>query len=121
MKRALSHLSAGVITKWFLLCIAGVLFGAYLLFQARLLLGGPSIVLDPEPAPVQTSATAVISGHAANIAELTLNGRPIYTTDTGVFEEELVLETGYTIMTLEATDRYGNTERLERTFVYQRE
>ena len=47
-----------------------------------------------------------------------MNGRPIVTSETGVFREPIVLENGYTIMRIEARDRFGRITFLERPFVY---
>lgn len=106
--------------------IIGILLGGlmlivlvwYVLFQARLLITGPDLVILQEPAVVQTERTITLEGQAHNIAYLTLNGRRIYTDINGYFKEALVLENGYTITTIEAADRYGRTKALSRTFVY---
>jgi hypothetical protein len=93
------------------------LIGGYVLFQARHLISGPIITLTEDiPATVATS-TVTIRGVATNIINLSLNGRPIFTTDEGVFEEAVVLPIGYTIVTIEAADRYGATARLERSIL----
>lgn len=118
MNRLPTIRSIGAYVRWFCIAAAAAAVVGYILFQARYLLGGPALALEAEPEPVQASSTVVISGTARNIASLTLNGRQIYTTETGFFKELVVLETGYTIMTLEASDRYGKKSRLERTFVH---
>lgn len=101
--------------------LLGVLIIGYTLFQARNLLMGPSLVLTSEPNQVQTNRTLILEGIAKNIVKISLNGREIHTDESGVFSEELVLESGYTIMTLRAEDRYGRTSTLERKFVYLHE
>ncbi len=95
-----------------------VLFIAYAYFQARNLILGPSITLSSDPGVVQHERTLSIVGSAHNIRTLTLNGLPIHTDEAGVFTHTLVLENGYTIMTLAAEDRYGRTTQLTRSFVY---
>lgn len=104
--------------------IAAVLFVAitifgYILFQARNLINGPAITLLDEAAVVQHERMLHIHGTVQNVTTLTLNGRPIFTNELGVFEHTLVLENGYTIMTVRAEDRYGRFTTLTRTFVYQ--
>ena len=90
---------------------------AYALFQARHVLLGPQITLEDElPAMVATS-TVMVRGTAENIVSISLNGRPIFTTDEGAFEEVVILPPGYTIVTIEAVDRYGSTARIERGIV----
>jgi hypothetical protein len=91
---------------------------SYILFQARFLIIGPKIVLEAEPATQQNNRTVTLSGNAYNITRLWLNDRRIYTDENGYFKEVLVLENGYTIATLKATDRYGRETRVVRSYVY---
>lgn len=95
-----------------------VLFVSYVAFQARFLLQGPVITLLDEPAIVQHERVVVLSGSVRNITRLTLNGRQIFTNQYGYFDEALVLENGYTIATLAATDRYGRETTVTRPFVF---
>ena len=114
------------IKRFALADILRVLFGfflvtvvvSYFVFQARFLLRGPSITLTSQPDVVQTEPMVKISGIAKNIVSLTLNDRPIYTDEIGNFEETLILENGYTIMTLRAKDRYGKERVMKQPFVY---
>jgi hypothetical protein len=107
-----------IVTAFFM-CF--ILSGAivYTLFQARLLIEGPQILVTNEPQTVQYTRTLVIQGNALNIVSLFLNGRPIVTDETGKFSETIVLENGYTVVRLDATDRYGRSVFVERSFVYQ--
>lgn len=98
------------------LCLCGVL-ALYALFQARHLLEGPVITLISEELPYSDDPTMILTGKALNIVSLSLNGRSIYTNDSGDFKETLVLPSGYTIMTITAQDRYGRTHSLERVYV----
>lgn len=113
-----SHLTPATILKFIFGLLLGALILGYALFQARNLLMGPSLVLTEEPSQIQSSRTVVLKGVAKNIVAISLNGREIHTDETGFFEEALVLESGYTIMTLRAEDRYGRTSTLSRKFVY---
>ncbi|MFN3188136.1 MAG: hypothetical protein ACK42D_01145 [Candidatus Paceibacteria bacterium] len=97
----------------------GMLLLAYLVFQARFLLQGPVITLTSEPNTVQDERVVMLTGSVKNITRLTLNGRQIFTNELGYFDEALVLENGYTIATLAATDRYGRETNVTRPFVYQ--
>ncbi len=111
------HLSLPFILKTIGAIIVGCLIVLYALFQARHVLLGPQISLSEEiPAMVATSSI-IVRGMAENIISIRLNGRPIFTTDEGVFEEVVILPPGYTIVTIEAEDRYGSVTRLERGVV----
>jgi hypothetical protein len=97
----------------------GVLFLTYAVYQARNLIQGPTITLSAEAEIVQSTRGLTISGIARNIVVLRLNGREIHTNERGAFEHTLTLENGYTIMTLEAEDRYGRTTNVTRSFIYK--
>jgi hypothetical protein len=94
-------------------------FTWYVLFQARNFINGPVITLSNDAAQhVYHEQSLTLTGNAQNIVKLTLNGREIHTNKHGDFSQLLVLENGYTIMTLFAQDRFGRTTTLSREFVY---
>lgn len=99
------------------LCIAAAAL-TYVLFQARFLIEGPTVTLSPEPDIIHHERQIVLAGVAENITAITLNGRSIMTSETGVFNEPIVLENGYTVIRIEARDRFGRTAAVERSFVY---
>lgn len=114
------HLDALQILRMGGAFLLGVVLVAYILFQARNLINGPVILLgDSELGVVQHERMITIAGTAKNTTELTLNGRQVFTDESGVFAHTLVLENGYTIMTMRAEDRFGRITVLTRTFVYQ--
>lgn len=102
-----------------LVLMFGCLMIAYVLFQARFLIGGPRITLTNQPTVVQTERLVTLTGSAFNITHLWLNDRAIFTDEQGYFSEDIILPSGYTIVTLRARDRYGRETRIEREFVYQ--
>lgn len=91
---------------------------AYVVFQARYLIIGPQIVLVEESGVTQNQRQIFLTGHAYNISHLWLNGRSIFTNAQGDFKEALILENGYTVVTLRAEDRYGREAKITRSFVY---
>ena len=97
---------------------ACTLIGLYVVYQARFLIGGPQLYLIDEPDSIQNSQLVYLRGKASNISTISLNGRQIFTDKTGYFNEALLLENGYTIATIQATDRYGRTQRIVKQFVY---
>ena len=105
--------------KVFLFGLGAFMVLVYVLFQARFLIIGPVVRLTTETRPVYNDRIIEIVGQAENITDITLNGRPIYTNESGAFSEKLVLENGYTIMTIRARDRYGRETTLTRSFVYR--
>ena len=111
-------ISATILIKCLFGILASLLVLAYIIFQARLFIAGPQIVLVDEPSTIQNERSVVLRGVAENITEITINGRPISTNAEGVFEEPVVLENGYTIVSISAHDRYGRETMLQRDFVY---
>ena len=97
---------------------ACTLITLYVVYQARFLIGGPQLYLIDEPDSIQNSQLVHLRGKASNISTISLNGRQIFTDKTGYFNEALLLENGYTIATIQATDRYGRTQRIVKQFVY---
>ncbi len=111
---ALGQTVSLLFTSVFLLFVLG-----YSIFQSRYLLLGPSLKLDNNLKTVQGSRGVTLKGTARNISHLWLNDRPIYTNLEGVFEEVLILENGYTVATIKATDRYGREEKIKKEFFYK--
>lgn len=96
----------------------GTLILMYVVFQARFMILGPQITLEPTPVGRDNQRVVTLTGTTHNITRLWLNDRPIFTDRDGNFTEALVLENGYTIATLRAEDRYGRHTKLHREFVY---
>lgn len=113
----LSSISLGTYLRFFGIGTLVVLIFLYVQFQARNLLAGPAITLDTDLPLVHHERTLTLSGKAENIVKLTVNGREIHTTEAGAFRETLVLENGYTIVTLSAWDRFGRNTTLTQEYV----
>lgn len=113
-----SQIDAGSVLKTIGIMLVSGLIVYYVIFQARFLITGPQIILTNEPSSQHNERVITLEGTAFNITRLWLNDRPIFTDEQGNFKEALVLENGYTIATLRATDRYGRETRVVRSFVY---
>ena len=112
------HSVFGRILRWAVVGVILALFIWYVAFQARFVIAGPSITLTDEPTILQHDQIVTILGKVEHVTSVTLNGRAIFIDNDGNFSESLVLENGYTIMTLAAKDRFGRKTTLERSFVY---
>ncbi len=95
-----------------------VLLMFYLYHQAKSLIDGPELSLSGMLETVQHTRTVTLEGDTENIVSIHLNGKEIYTDEDGHFSRSLVLEDGYTIMTLTAKDRFGRSTSLTKEFVY---
>lgn len=93
--------------KLFVALVALAVVG-YGLFEARRLLGGPSIAIDsPLDGTATSSQIVTVSGEARNISFLTINDAPAFTDEQGRFSLRLSPPPGYAIFTVAATDRFG--------------
>lgn len=113
-----THTPLAHIFGWFVFGILGVVFALYVGYQARFLIAGPTVsLIDPPPA-ILHERTVIISGVASNITEISINGRPIVTDQAGYFQEPIVLENGYTIVSIAAKDRYGRETTTRLSYMY---
>lgn len=106
------------VVNFSIIAIALLFVLAYVIFQARFLIGGPQIALTGTYPFKQNERELVITGSAYNISRLWLNDRQIYTDAQGNFKEVIILENGYTITTLRAEDRYGRETTATESFVF---
>lgn len=80
----------------------------YAYIQSRNLIYGPSIaILSPINGSGLDNPLVTIKGVTKNVATLTLNDRQIFPDENGNFTETLVLPSGYTIISIKATDKFG--------------
>ncbi|TSC68218.1 MAG: hypothetical protein G01um101456_724 [Parcubacteria group bacterium Gr01-1014_56] len=90
---------------WVIVIVAVLGYG---LFEARRIIGGPTVTIDaPINGSATSSTTVAISGSARNISFLTINDAPAFTDESGRFSERLSPPPGYAIFTVAATDRFG--------------
>jgi hypothetical protein len=97
----------------------GLLFAAYILFQARFLILGPRVSIDsPADGAVVSEPVVTMAGHAEYAAWISLNGAPIYTDDKGYGSEELPLAEGASIMTVRVRDHFGREAQKSITLIH---
>ncbi|OHB09647.1 MAG: hypothetical protein A3G05_00745 [Candidatus Zambryskibacteria bacterium RIFCSPLOWO2_12_FULL_45_14] len=94
--------------KTSLLIVLFVVLAVYALYQARALLVGPRVwITSPEDGERVSTPLIVMEGQSRNIAWISLNGRQIFTDEEGRWSEKLIVSEGTSIMTVEASDRFG--------------
>ena len=84
--------------------------------QAREFITGPKLELSsPKNGETiaSTSPEVVVQGRAQHISFLTINGRQIFTDEKGDFGSKLLLAEGYTIITVEAQDKFKRSVKRE--------
>ncbi|MBI4132236.1 MAG: hypothetical protein HY474_01245 [Candidatus Sungbacteria bacterium] len=75
-------------------------------------------IFAPERDIAVTSGAFDARGRTDDLdADLTLNGRPLYSGETGEFTERIYLVKGVNRLEFEARNRYGRTTRLTRYVV----
>ena len=104
-------------TLGFLITLAIVL-ASYGLYETRDLLRGPLVYIDTIK-DMQTvhEPFVTVGGSAGHVANITLNGRAIFTDKTGRFTEKLLVPEGYTILELVARDTFAREVR-QRIHIY---
>lgn len=91
-------------------------FCIYGLYKSRIFLEGPEISFEfPKNYQTVSDPCLEIKGMAKNIAVLYLNGRQIFTDETGFFKEGLLLAQGYNIIEVASKDKFNRDikKRLE--------
>ena len=87
-----------------------VLFCGYVYLQSRDIIKGPEIIVtSPENGSDLDRSLVKVEGSAERISRLYLNGKQIFTDDSGYFSESLLLSPGYNILVITATDRFNRT------------
>ncbi|MBP9856027.1 MAG: hypothetical protein KBC48_01840 [Candidatus Pacebacteria bacterium] len=85
-----------------------LLIGGYALSRSWNLLAGPELIINtPIEGQAIKDSFITVSGEAERIASLHLNGRQIFTTTDGHFNESLLLLPGYNIIVITAEDKFG--------------
>lgn len=82
-----------------------ILYSAY---ESYNLITGPKItILSPENGSSIDNNWFLLEGIAKNVSFISLNDRKIFIDDKGNFKEKLLLPYGYTIIKIDASDRFG--------------
>lgn len=83
----------------------GILVYAY--YRSKDAIWGITIASSVEDGAVLDSHLLTLTGNAPHTALFTVNGREILLEKNGDFTDTLLLQDGYTILTMEAKDRFG--------------
>lgn len=61
-----------------------------------------------------------IAGNAKNAVNLSLNGRSVSIDKAGNFSETVALLSGYNVVSIEATDKFGNSDSKNYKLIYKK-
>lgn len=93
-----------------ILVFAFLLIACYALFETRHLLLGPVISIEyPENGSTVADAFLELRANTKNVAQVSLNDRPVYINSKGHLKESLLLSHGYNIIYIKAEDRFGRS------------
>lgn len=102
--------------KKLIFVVAGTLFIIYGLTKLIPYLQGPELtILSPLEGDIVATTTFQVYGKARRATVVKVQGKPVSIDPYGYFNETLVSYFPYTILVVEATDRYGKIEKIERT------
>lgn len=111
------HLSKNIVTILIALLVIG-----YIAFNFRIFVAGPGIeIISPVNGSVSQEKLVLLNGVATRISYISLNGRPILVNEEGHFNESLLLNPGYNIITLEAKDKFDRSITKKIELVYKGE
>lgn len=80
----------------------------YAVWQLRHVVGGPSVIITtPTAGFVSDEPLVEIIGTASDIDFLYLNGRQIFTDESGQFSEKYLASSGYNVIQLIGKDKFG--------------
>ena len=110
--------------NWYIKVLFGLLFigilGFYTVLQSEDFVEGPQItILSPAGGILLEEPLVHIQGRAERVAEITLNGSPIFIDESGNFDEQILLVQGLNIITLEAQDKFERTVSKELELIYK--
>ncbi|MBM2817491.1 MAG: seg [Parcubacteria group bacterium] len=96
-----------------------LIFG-YSLYQSRNLFMGPVITIsEPKNGSTAQEQLIKIAGTAKNIKKISLDDRPIYVDESGVFSEKLLLSEGYNVIKISAWDKFNKKTEKTIELVYK--
>jgi hypothetical protein len=104
-----------IFSAFAILLLTGTVLG-YGYYRARDFLNGPVVeITSPQNGQMLAAALIDVTGISKNISFLSLNGRKIFTDESGTWHEKLLASPGYNRIEVVATDRFGRnvTKTLE--------
>ncbi len=98
------------IGKWFFiaLLIVIIIYPSTRIFN---FLTGPRIkIYSPLPGQIIKTSTYKITGNIKNAKTIKINGKEINIDEKGDFEEEIIIKSPYTLIVIDAVDKYGKVK-----------
>lgn len=107
--------NAPFVVKFSIVSAIFVFIVGYMIYNSRVLIAGPKILLDsPTNWATVSEKMLQIAGKTENTTFISINDRAINVDESGRFSESLLLSPGYNIISVEAKDKFDRkvSERL---------
>jgi hypothetical protein len=102
----------------FLIVLVLILSATYMVVQTKDLLLRPDLVLDrPYDGEAFSQTRITIAGYSTPDTDLTVNGLPAYSDETGAYEVGLLFPEGVHIIEVVARNRFGRERSIIRQIV----
>jgi len=98
------------IGKWFFIALLIIII---IYFSTRIFnfATGPRIkIYSPFPGQIIETDTFIINGNIQNTKNIKINGKEISIDQKGNFKEEIIVKSPYTLIVIDAVDKYGKTK-----------
>ncbi len=96
--------------KYGLVSLLFIFIVGYAYYRSKDAIFGITITTSIEDGTALDSKLLTLTGNAPHTAKFTIDGREILLDKNGDFTDTLLLQEGYTILDLEASDRFGRTK-----------
>jgi len=93
------------------------IIGVFSYMKMSFLFNGVQIVANIERSEGNTLAK--VTGVAKNATYISLNGREIFIDKNGTFSEPIALIPGFSVVTIDAVDKFGKNKEKKFQIVYQ--
>src|SRR3989344_6743587 len=105
---------------WGVAAIVLLIILGYAYSRTESFIRGPQItIVSPENGQVTSDSFFFIEGAVKRASYITVNGRQVYTNETGELREEMSVAEGLNIFEIVATDRFGRVTKKVLTIVYK--
>ena len=92
----------------------------YSYYQTKDYLKGPILeLIEPANNSTHYQNDVTIKGYAKNISYISMNGRQIFTDQSGQFSEKILLSEGYNIIDISTEDKYERKNQKILKLVYK--
>ena len=108
-----------LLVKPIILAIIVILIIGYSILKIKDFAIGPKVTLySPTDGADAVSDLINIKGKAERISQIFINGRKIFTDETGNFDEPYLLASGYNLLEIMAKDQFGRqvSKKIQLTF-----